>query len=557
MCLMGWGEWCDVITNPINFETYSDAIQEQCDLMPGMQVCNEYFGIVTPSQDLWPAFDLTVKSDYGIRQDQEIVELQDGDTYQMTIENINTVIDGKQVRMMAYNGSSPWPLLKVKQGSRITLQVKNQIWDIETTVHHHGLRLQDTEDGVPVSMWWFDIPAKQWETLTYGLEFPDAWIYRYHPHVREDLQQELGMYGNYLVEPQDEWYWNEIDDEHVLILDDIQMDENWIAPFYEEVTNQAIMGRFGTHYLINGQEDYTLNLTEWQVTRLYITNTANVRPFNIMIPWVQMKLVGWDLWAYEQEMMIDSLLIAPAERYVIEVLPEESGIFDLQYKNPAFTEILGQVVVVPSDGMSTSAEQFAQLREVEQVIEDVDQYREYFDAPIDKTLRLDMTLHGKTKDDLSLNMQHVHDGSVAELGGLTYDLWKLERLDEMFAMNVQSTDEYTKWQLIDEETGKSSMMIDDWKFQQWDLVKVRIINDGEGLHPMQHPMHFHGQRFIVLNKNWIENDNLVWKDTVLTLPWEYTDVLIDMSNPWKRMAHCHIAEHNESGMMLNFEVLEN
>jgi FtsP/CotA-like multicopper oxidase with cupredoxin domain len=70
----------------------------------------------------------------------------------MSIENINTIIDGKQIRMMTYNGSSPGPLIKVKQGSSIKMIVTNNIDDIETTVHHHGLRGKDTEDGVPVSM---------------------------------------------------------------------------------------------------------------------------------------------------------------------------------------------------------------------------------------------------------------------------------------------------------------------------------------------------------------------------------------------------------------------
>jgi FtsP/CotA-like multicopper oxidase with cupredoxin domain len=165
-----------------------------------------------------------------------------------------------------------------------------------------------------------------------------------------------------------------------------------------------------------------------------------------------------------------------------------------------------------------------------------------------------MTLNGKTKDDLSLKMEHAHDGTVAQLWWLTYDLGKIEWLDEMFAMNVLSTDETTKWQLIDEETNKVSMKIDDRTFNQWDIVKVRITNDGEWLHPMQHPIHFHGQRFLVLNKNWQPNDNLVWKDTVLTLPGEYVDILIDMSNPWQRMAHCHIAEHMHAGMMMKFNV---
>lgn len=554
MCLMWWWEWCDVIKNPINKDTYSDAIQEQCDLMPWMEDCDTYFWIVTPPIDLWEEVDLLNNDSYKERREQETVILEDGDTYEMSIENINTTIDWKEVRMMAYNWSSPWPLIKVKQWSSIKLIVTNNIADIETTVHHHWLRLKDTEDGVPVSMGWFDIPIKKGESLEYNLEFPDAWIYWYHPHVREDLQQELGMYGNYLVEPIDASYWNAVDNEEVLILDDIQMDEDGIAPFYEDHVNQAIMWRFGTHYLINWTENYELELTQGEVTRLYITNSANVRPFNISIPWIKMKLVGWDLWAYEKESFIDSLLIAPAERYVIEVLPEQSWTFDLVYKNPAFTETIWSIQVNKSETLSDAWKKFWSLREVNQVIQDIDQYREYFDKSVDKTLRLDMTLNGKTKDDLSLKMEHPHDESIALLWWLEYDLWNIERLDEMFSMNITSTDETTKRQLIDEDTWKISMMIDDWQFNQWDMVKVRIINDGEWLHPMQHPIHFHGQRFLVLNKNGEINNNLVWKDTFLTLPWEYTDILIDMSNPWKRMAHCHIAEHNENGMMLNFSV---
>jgi FtsP/CotA-like multicopper oxidase with cupredoxin domain len=98
------------------------------------------------------------------------------------------------------------------------------------------------------------------------------------------------------------------------------------------------------------------------------------------------------------------------------------------------------------------------------------------------------------------------------------------------------------------------MMIDDRTFTQGDVIKVRITNDGEWLHPMQHPIHFHGQRFLVINKNGTPNNNLVRKDTVLTTPGEYLDILIDMSNPWTRMAHCHIAEHMHAGMMMKFSV---
>jgi FtsP/CotA-like multicopper oxidase with cupredoxin domain len=52
----------------------------------------------------------------------------------------------------------------------------------------------------------------------------------------------------------------------------------------------------------------------------------------------------------------------------------------------------------------------------------------------------------------------------------------------------------------------------------------------------------------------VPNENLVWKDTVLIRTGETVDLLVEMSNPGWWMAHCHIAEHLESGMMLSFEV---
>jgi suppressor of ftsI len=107
------------------------------------------------------------------------------------------------------------------------------------------------------------------------------------------MQQELGLYGNYLVMPKDSQYRNPVDREELLILDDIQLESSGsIAPFYKEYVNQAIMGRFGNQYLINGNPDYSLTLKQGEVTRLYLTNAASVRVFTFSIPGVKMKLVG-------------------------------------------------------------------------------------------------------------------------------------------------------------------------------------------------------------------------------------------------------------------------
>ena len=81
----------------------------------------------------------------------------------------------------------------------------------------------------------------------------------------------------------------------------------------------------------------------------------------------------------------------------------------------------------------------------------------------------------------------------------------------------------------------------------WDIV-----NKSGGWH---HPFHIHGAgRFIVLSRNDVPEENLVWKDTVLVRTGETVDILLDVSNPGLWMAHCHIAEHHESGMMFSFTV---
>ena len=69
---------------------------------------------------------------------------------------------------------------------------------------------------------------------------------------------------------------------------------------------------------------------------------------------------------------------------------------------------------------------------------------------------------------------------------------------------------------------------------------------------MQHPIHLHGQRFLVLAVNGVPNENLVWKDTVLLPAGSTVDLLLELSNPGRWMLHCHIAEHLSADMMMAF-----
>jgi FtsP/CotA-like multicopper oxidase with cupredoxin domain len=106
---------------------------------------------------------------------------------------------------------------------------------------------------------------------------------------------------------------------------------------------------------------------------------------------------------------------------------------------------------------------------------------------------------------------------------------------------------------VDRETEAANHDI-HWTFKVGERVKIRLVNEPHADHPMQHPIHFHGQRFLVLSRDGARNDNLAWKDTVLVRTGETVDILLEVTNPGSWMAHCHIAEHVEGHMMLTFQV---
>ena len=120
-------------------------------------------------------------------------------------------------------------------------------------------------------------------------------------------------------------------------------------------------------------------------------------------------------------------------------------------------------------------------------------------------------------------------------------------------MNWASTGRQVRWILRDPATGRENMDI-DWRFRRGEPVKLRLVNERLSFHGMQHPIHLHGQRFLVLAVNGVPNDDLAWKDTVLVPAGSVVDIVLDPSNPGRWMLHCHIAEHLSAGMMMAFTV---
>ena len=125
--------------------------------------------------------------------------------------------------------------------------------------------------------------------------------------------------------------------------------------------------------------------------------------------------------------------------------------------------------------------------------------------------------------------------------------------DGMAMMNWLATGKQVQWILRDPDTGKENMDI-DWRFRVGDVVKIRVTNDPASPHAMQHPLHLHGQRFLVTARDGVPMTNLVWKDTAVIPAGETVDLLVDMANPGRWMIHCHVAEHLGAGMMGVFTV---
>jgi FtsP/CotA-like multicopper oxidase with cupredoxin domain len=560
----------------------------------------------------------------------QTIDLGDGDTVSLTAAPVRKRIGDTDVRMLAYNGSVPGPTLRVRQGSTVTVEFTNQT-DLENTVHWHGLRLENRYDGTHATQ----APVPAGGSFTYRVTFPDPGIYWYHPHIREDYGQEMGLYGNVIVEPDDSDYWSPVNRELAVTLDDLLIEDGQIAPFSRSITTYSAMGRFGNVMLANGEPDLTLGVERGEVVRFSLTNTANTRVFNVGFDGARMKLVGGDSGRVEHEAFVESVIVAPSERAIVEVLFDRPGRIAMEHRTPERRYTMATITVDEAAAEPSHAGSFETLRTAPEMVAARQRFAPWLAADPDRTLAFvaEMDLgtpagegpvvytcpmhpeivreepgrcpicgmalmaqaapivkhtcpmhpeivseqpgscpicgmkllpadlvtaagqdhsHHESHEHHAMHAQetHAHDHhSHAASDGIEWE-------DDMVAINRITTPTNTRWLLVDRDTGAANHGI-DWQFRVGDKVKLRLENTMESDHPMHHPFHIHGAgRFLILSRDDVPEPNLVWKDTVLVRTGETVDLMLEVTNPGVWMAHCHIAEHHESGMMLHFTVTE-
>ncbi|HEY8943240.1 MAG TPA: multicopper oxidase family protein [Polyangiaceae bacterium] len=386
--------------------------------------------------------------------------------------------------------SIPGPLIEANQGDRVIVHFTNELPE-ETTIHWHGVRVPPESDGTTVSQ----MPVAPGGEFTYEFVAEDAGTFWYHPHVRGDVQVELGLYGMLVVRGERDASI-EVDADRAFVLDDVKLE----ATGQLSTTTDALdvmLGRQGNVVLVNGRERPRMNVKIGGRERWRFVNAANGRYFNLRLPGHSFRVIGWDGGLIPKPYEVDTLLITPGERYEVIVEPqgETGGALALQ------TVYYDRGHNIPDTG------------------------------PKD-ILLLDLVEGGAASET-----------PLPETWGSEVDLVPPETATERRLV------------LKEEDHGGDDVrfFINDAAFPNVppleatssDVEVWAVTNDTE----MDHPFHLHGMFFRVLDVDGVPPEHEGWKDTVNVPQKKVLRFAVQYGAPGSWMYHCHILEHAERGMM--------
>lgn len=408
-----------------------------------------------------------------------------------------------------YEGGSPGPEIRLRQGERLRRRLVNTLPD-PTTIHWHGLRIENAMDGVP-GMTQEAVPPGG--SFAYDFVAGDAGTFWYHSHNQSFAQVARGLYGALIVEepePQD------IDAEHVLLLDDWRLDPETaqITIDFDNRHDRSHAGRIGNYVAVNGKAELSLPAQQNQRLRLRLINAANARIFQLSLSGLEGWVMAYDGMPLETpEKLEEVFLMAPGQRvdlFVDVVAPAGESAHLVWIEGQEGYSLTAFPVAAPETALARRA------------------------PPAPLPPNPDMDLPGlETARRLDLHME----------GGAMGGLREARHLGETKGMRALA--EANHFWAFNGEVGMTPAPLAE--ISRGESVRLRIRNDTS----FPHAMHLHGFHF---REILAEGQFGPLRDTLLMFAREDREIAFVARAPGNWIFHCHMLEHAAAGMATWFKV---
>ena len=509
------------------------------------------------------------------------------ETYNLSVD-IVTLDTGKFKRQaIGYNGATPGPTLRFKEGENVTINVTNNL-DVTTSIHWHGLILPYNQDGVPNISY---AGIKPGESFTYNFPIVQSGTYWFHSH--SGFQEPDGAYGSIVIEAKgrepfkyDRDYVIQLTDAHPHSGDRIMRNLKMMPDYYNR-QQETLVGFFkdskknglsetmddrkawgsmrmmktdiedvqGFIPLINGKtasDNWTGLFKKGEKIRLRFINSSAMTYFDIKIPGLKMTVVAAD-GNNIQPVRVDEFRIAVAETYDVIVKPEEDiaySIFAASMAKSAF----GRATLAPREGMQaniptmgdkpslTMADMSMDHGNMDMSMEGMDHSKmKMVDGKMDHS-QMKM---GNSKIDpfyavgSGLTPKADNDGKFLSYSDLKTQKILYKDRDATREIEVRLTGNMDRY--IWSINGKKYEDADPIKLQYGERVRFKFVNETM----MSHPMHLHGMWSIL--DTGADKWNPI-KHTVSVAPGTtlYTETEVDAIGEWA--FHCHLSYHADGGM---------
>jgi len=421
--------------------------------------------------------------------------------YEFLIQTTTLNPDGqKAMPAITVNGILPGPEIRVKKGDLFRVRTVNSLTNEPTSIHWHGLLLPAAMDGVPgVSN--EATGARQMYVYEYPIRQTGS--YWYHSHYQ--LQEQIGLFGPYIIEDDDEP--NQSDRDAVVMISDWLHRDPYMV--FEELKKTGVAKKASAtgpdladiqyaSYLINGKpvdDPWTLEVERGESVRLRVTGAGASTYFRVSLDEHPLEVTHVNGPAIEV-VEVDEFLIGPGEVYDARIRIEKPGSYTLHAVTQAGdAQALG---VIHTPGVAPKA-------------------NTAMPKPAKRALELGML---QSLEPTTLPPGKRRDLRVVLGGDMSNYTW---------TMNGQA---YPK--------------ADPLVIGAGERVGVKLVNET----PMWHPMHLHGHFFRTLNG---AGERAPLMHTVSVPPRETIDIEFIADNPGQWIFHCHNLYHLDAGMAREFQ----